>query len=194
MIRIWRRNWADKRRMGKKTCKSSRKSFLSYNPLIFPHLILAILRLQRFHPMSWGRPEPEQVAGIPEEHRCLHRVSMQGTVSDFWGAHDSAGTVFLKPWELGKWQHLWAAHQKRLWSQTSALGRAEELDGSQMQISTPLWSHLHLYPAERAGLALFRQSPFGDSSPDVFLTLRAAAKQQKTPCLPLGRWWCVAAA
>lgn len=111
--------------MGRKTCKSSRKSFLSYSPLIFPHLILVILPPQNFtlclgvsesNQSQKDRPESEQGAGIPEEHRCLHGVNVQGTVSDLWDAHDSTGTAFPKPWELGRWQHLSCAPEMSLFS------------------------------------------------------------------------------
>lgn len=85
--------------MGRKTCKSSRKPFLSYNPLIFPHLILVILPPQRFHPVSWGFWEhPELGRQARVRARCWHP----------WGAQMLAwgGCAGDSKWLLGcSWLH-----------------------------------------------------------------------------------------
>lgn len=72
--------------MGRKISKPQRKPFLSYNPLIFPHLILIILSLRgctlgpgvsESSQSQKDYPESEQGAGTPAEHRCLFGVSKQ---------------------------------------------------------------------------------------------------------------------
>lgn len=124
------------------------------------------------------RPGAEQ--GAPKEHRFLHGVSVQGTVRDFWDAQDSIGIASPKACESGKWQHLRAASlisDLRAWKR----GRTGWLSHA---VFHPTVKPLVFIPSGE-GRFSFADLCFEIPHLMFFLTLRAAAKQQRTQCLPL---------